>query len=66
MSNPTWTMGRPMVEGWYWWRNNGQAEIVHVLASDLVMMCGESRLFDAVVMIGHGGGEWCGPLEVPE
>ncbi len=63
-----WSSEGPKVSGWYWWRNNGEAEIVHVIDQDLadiVLLCGDSRVFSAARMIGHGAGEWCGPLEPP-
>ena len=57
-----WTKRKPTEPGWYWWRNNGEPEMVHVTNPSVVLLCGDSRVFSTNMMIGHGTGEWQGPI----
>ncbi len=58
-----WTTERPKEPGWYWWRNHGdKGEIVHVVAPDVVLLCGDMGIFSVRTMIGDGTGEWQGPI----
>ena len=57
-----WTRTKPTEPGWYWWRNNGDPEMVHVIEPSIVLLCGDNRICSVNAMIGHGTGEWQGPL----
>ncbi len=63
----TWTIEKPTRPGWYWWREHGlplMGVIVQVqVEADTVYSSGTDAEASLDQMIG---GEWFGPLEMPE
>jgi len=62
-----WTAERPTKAGWYWFRSSERhtPECVHVVAVEIVMIAGSSKIRNAETMFGYGC-EWQpvqGPVE---
>jgi len=78
----TWTKDKPTEPGWYWWRplecrsgyhvcqcSRCKPDIFDCNISDDGVSCIWSDIRDTwlpVEELGCRGGEWYGPLEVPE
>ena len=70
MSEAGWTSNAPTKEGWYWWRNlltdNAPEVWAIVDHGDGLEVVGP---FDETALgewVSDMGGEWLGPLEVPQ
>lgn len=67
-ASPTWTTDKPTKEGWYWYRENGQAAVIvqcysiDPIEGPMLWEFGLEQDFHGV----NSPGEWFGPLEIPE
>ncbi len=60
-----WTKERPIIDGWYWYRNHKSISRLDVA----VLKYGEkimAPLRDSLIDIALFDGEWSGPIHEPE
>lgn len=61
----TWTTDKPEKSGWYWYRENNNAQVAFIefgpSGHGIAEFCEDCR--ESLFLLN---GEWAGPLEVPE
>ena len=61
----TWTRKRPVVPGWYWYKQQNVEPIVLRL-SQARGSHGRKLCVEGVLMTSVYRGYWCGPLDIPK
>jgi hypothetical protein len=69
MTELVWTKDKPTVPGWYWWRRNGDAQILEVSVgggrNDRCRLW-VRRGDEAAIRVDDLNGDWAGPLDPPK